>query len=99
MLYTTRRAASAALNTSLLTITTATDIVCSTLTTVDKGIYWCSSKIEENMSDSAKKAWLEHEAQLRGFTSADAFKKYTEAVNKKVANEEEQEIKNLEESK
>lgn len=95
MLFTTRRAASAAMDTTLLTVTTAMDIVCSTLTTVDKGIYWCSSKIEENMSDSAKSAWLEHEAQLRGFTSADAYKKYSDAMKAKAVSEEEKEVEEL----
>ena len=99
MLYTTRRAASAALNTSLLAVTAAADIVSSSLITIDKGIHWCSSKIDENMSAESKASWIEHEAQLRGFSSADALLKYQKAVNKKAAKEEEQELKNLEESK
>lgn len=95
MLFTTRRAVTASLNTSLFAITSAADIISSSLLAIDKGIYWCSSKIDENMSDAAKCAWIEHEAQLRGFTSADQYKKYAEAQAAKALEEENKEINEL----
>lgn len=95
MLFTTRRAVTASLNTSLLAITSAADIISSSLLAIDKGIYWCSSKIDENMSAESKAAWIEHEAQLRGFTSANALKAYNEAVAKKAAEEEQAELEEL----
>lgn len=95
MLFTTRRAASTAMDTALNTVTTAFDIVNTSLLTIDKGIYWCSSKIDENMSDEAKSAWIEHEAHLRGFTSADQYKKYAEAQAAKALEEENKEIDEL----
>ena len=97
MLYTTRRAASAALNTSLLAVTAAADIISSSLLTIDKGIHWCSSKINENMSAESKAAWIEHEAQLRGFSSADALLKYQKAVAAKAAAEDAAETARIEE--
>lgn len=95
MLFTTRRAASTAMDTALNTVTTAFDIVNTSLLTIDKGIYWCSSKIDENMSDAAKSAWIEHEAHLHGFTSADQYKKYSEAQAAKSLEEENKEIDEL----
>ena len=95
MLFTTRRAVTTALNTSLLSVTAAADIVSSTLLTIDKGIHWCSSQIDNNMSAEAKSSWLEHEANLRGFSSADKWKKYNEAMAAKAIAEEDTEIDNL----
>lgn len=95
MLFTTRRAASAAMDTAVSTITTAFDIVNTSLLAIDKGIFWCSSKINENMSDVAKTAWIEHEAHLHGFTSADQYKKYALAQAAKALEEENKEIDEL----
>ena len=95
MLFTTRRAASTAMDTALSTITTACDIVNTSLLAIDKGIFWCSSKIDENMSDVAKTAWVEHEAHLHGFSSADKWKKYNDAMAAKAIAEEDVEISNL----
>lgn len=92
MLFTTRRAASTAMDTALNTVTTAFDIVNTSLLTIDKGIYWCNDQINKSLSDEAKSSWLEHEAQLRGFSSADQLKKYNEQVAAKAVAEENKEI-------
>ena len=95
MLYTTRKSAEAALNASLLSITAAADIISSTLLTIDRGVHWCSDQIVQNMSESAKTSWLEHEAHLRGFTSAAKLKEYEKAVAAKAAKAEQAEIDGL----
>ena len=92
MLYTTRKSAEAALNASLLSVTAAADIISSTLLTIDKGVHWCNDQINKSLSDEAKSSWLEHEAQLRGFSSADQLKKYNEQVAAKAVAEENKEI-------
>ena len=95
MLFITRRAASAALDNALSTINTSFDIVNNSLLAIDKGVFWCSAKIDENMSNAAKAAWIEHEAHLHGFSSADKWKKYNEAMAAKAIAEEDGEIRNL----
>ena len=95
MLYTTRKSAEAALNASLMSVTVAADIVSNTLVTLDKGIYWCADKITQNMSETAKSAWVEHEAHLRGFSSAAKLQEYEKAVADKTAKEEQAEIDGL----
>ena len=95
MLFRVRRAAETATINVLDVINNAVDSVNITLTTINKSIFWCSDQIEQNLSESAKSAWLEHQAQLRGFTSADAMKRYEAALAKKAAEEENTEINNL----
>lgn len=92
MLFTTRKSAEAALNASLLSITAAADIISSTLLTIDKGVHWCSDQINKSLSDEAKTSWLEHEAQLRGFSSANQLKKFNEQVAARAVAEENKEI-------
>ena len=95
MLYTTRKSAEAALNASLMSVTVAADIISNTLLTIDRGVHWCSDQIVQNMSESAKTSWTEHEAHLRGFSSAAKLQEYEQAVADKTAKEEQAEIDGL----
>lgn len=92
MLYRTRAIAVNTANNMLSAINVAADIVNTSLLSIDKGIYWCSSQIDEHMSESAKASWLEHEARLNGFSTAIRWKKYQESENKKKAEAEAKEI-------
>lgn len=92
MLYRTRAIAVSTANNLLSSVNTAADIINTTLTTIDKGVWWCSSKINDSLSEEAKSSWLEHEARLNGFSSADNWKKYKEAADLKAAAEEDKEI-------
>lgn len=95
MLYRTRAIAVSTANNLLSSVNTAADIINTTLTTIDKGVWWCSSKIDASLSEDAKKSWLEHEARLNGFSTADSWKKYVEAVQAKTAEEETKEVEEL----
>ena len=98
MLYRTRAIAVNTANNLLSSVNVAADIVATTLTTIDKGVWWCSSKIDANLSEDAKKSWLEHEARLNGFSSSDSWKKYNEAVEAKTAEEEKKEVDEISKS-
>ena len=92
MLYRTRAIAVNAANNILSSVNVAADIVATSLTTIDKGIWWCSAQIDKSMSDDAKTSWLEHEARLNGFSTADSWKKFQESEAKAKAEAEAKEI-------
>lgn len=97
MLFKVRRAAETSVVNALDIINNGVDSVNLVLTTMNKGLFWCSDQINKNMSLEAKAAWIEHQAQLHGFSSADAEKKYREAEQAVTKTAEEAEIKKLEE--